>query len=51
MLVYLWERGEGRDGIELASPTAIAHGIRDSLVHRVQGSVDRNEARRESGLD
>ena len=51
MLVYLWERGEGRDGIELESRTAITLGIRDGLVHRVQGYVDRNEARRGSGLD
>ena len=51
VLVYLWERGEGRDGIELESRTAIALEIRDGLVHRVQGYVDRNQARRESGLD
>jgi ketosteroid isomerase-like protein len=51
VLVYLWERGEGRDGIELESRTAIALGIRDGLVHRVQGYVDRDDARRESGLD
>ena len=51
VLAYLWEGGEGRDGIELESRTAIALGIRDGLVHRVRGYVDRNEARRESGLD
>ena len=51
VLVYLWERGEGRDGIQLESRTAIALEIRDGLVHRVQGYVDRDEARRESGLD
>ncbi len=51
VLVYLWERSEGRGGVELESRTAMALGIRGGLVHRVQGYVDRNEARRESGLD
>jgi ketosteroid isomerase-like protein len=51
VLVYLWERGEGRDGVELESRTAMALEIRDGLVHRVQGYIDRDEARRESGVD
>ena len=51
VLFYLVEHGEGRDGVELESRTAIALGIRDGLVHRVQGYIDRGEARRESGLD
>ena len=51
VLVYLWEHGEGRDGVKLESRTAMALGIRDGLVHRVQGYIDRDEARRETGVD
>ena len=51
VLLFLWERGGGRDGVEVESRTAMALGIRDGMVHRVQGYLDRDEARRDSGLD
>ena len=50
VLAFLWERGEGRDGVEVESRTAIVLWIRDGLVHQVRGYLDRDEARRDTGL-
>ncbi len=50
ILVYLHETGVGRGGIELDSRTAMALGIEDGRVRRVQGYLDRDEARRDCGL-
>ena len=47
VLVFLREHGEGRDGMVVESETAMALWMRDGKVHRVQGYMDRDEARRE----
>jgi ketosteroid isomerase-like protein len=51
VLLFLRERGEGRDGVAVESETAIALWMRDGRVHRVQGYLDREEGRRENGLN